>query len=192
MVHQGRQEQQRHLFKPYPTEPTRPGIQAISRQRRRCRTARHRFQRGRRDDIPLRQDATGVESGLAEQAEQVQVRSRTRREETMILTSPYSMNSHKRLWNMTKSDGPTGQNYSQDCSICLNSIAVRFVDLPICSLFTMTDNLCTALPMFICSAMLTHMAFQMYPCPSPGPKLPNIQLSQLPYGRRSRGRCRGS
>lgn len=36
-----------------------------------------------------------------------------------------SMNSHKRLWNMTKTEGAGGQNYSQDCSICLNSIAVR-------------------------------------------------------------------
>ncbi|KAF3769584.1 SMAD/FHA domain-containing protein, partial [Cryphonectria parasitica EP155] len=31
-------------------------------------------------------------------------------------------NSHKRLWNMTKSEG-SGKDYSQDCSICLNSIA---------------------------------------------------------------------
>ncbi|CAN8097614.1 unnamed protein product [Discula destructiva] len=35
----------------------------------------------------------------------------------------FNMSSHKRLWNMTKSDGQGGQNYSQDCSICLNSIA---------------------------------------------------------------------
>lgn len=39
------------------------------------------------------------------------------------LTNFGSMSSHKRLWNMTKSEG-SGQ-YSQDCSICLNSIAVR-------------------------------------------------------------------
>lgn len=35
----------------------------------------------------------------------------------------FNMNSHKRLWNMTKTEGSGGQNYSQDCSICLNSIA---------------------------------------------------------------------
>ncbi|KAJ0118410.1 FHA domain-containing protein [Diaporthe amygdali] len=35
----------------------------------------------------------------------------------------FNMNSHKRLWNMTKTEGAGGQNYSQDCSICLNSIA---------------------------------------------------------------------
>ncbi|ROV95029.1 hypothetical protein VPNG_09461 [Cytospora leucostoma] len=35
----------------------------------------------------------------------------------------FNMNSHKRLWNMTKSEGSGAQNYSQDCSICLNSIA---------------------------------------------------------------------
>ncbi|KAI3399894.1 hypothetical protein diail_5405 [Diaporthe ilicicola] len=35
----------------------------------------------------------------------------------------FNMNSHKRLWNMTKAEGAGGQNYSQDCSICLNSIA---------------------------------------------------------------------
>ncbi|KAJ4423916.1 hypothetical protein N0V82_001344 [Gnomoniopsis sp. IMI 355080] len=35
----------------------------------------------------------------------------------------FNMSSHKRLWNMTKSEGQGGQNYSQDCSICLNSIA---------------------------------------------------------------------
>lgn len=41
-----------------------------------------------------------------------------------VLTASRSMSSHKRLWNMTKSEGQGGQNYSQDCSICLNSIAV--------------------------------------------------------------------
>ncbi|ROV87618.1 hypothetical protein VSDG_09616 [Cytospora chrysosperma] len=35
----------------------------------------------------------------------------------------FNMNSHKRLWNMTKAEGSGAQNYSQDCSICLNSIA---------------------------------------------------------------------
>ncbi|PSS01005.1 hypothetical protein BD289DRAFT_360320 [Coniella lustricola] len=34
----------------------------------------------------------------------------------------FNMSSHKRLWNMTKSEG-SGKDYSQDCSICLNSIA---------------------------------------------------------------------
>jgi len=40
-------------------------------------------------------------------------------------TTLYSMTTHKRLRNMTKStDSGSAAQSSQDCSICLNSIAV--------------------------------------------------------------------
>ncbi len=42
------------------------------------------------------------------------------------------MTTHKRLRNMTNTSGNnnSAQNYSQDCSICLNSIAVRALTFP--------------------------------------------------------------
>jgi hypothetical protein len=100
------------------------------------------------------------------------------------------MATHKRLRNMTagSATSPGGQSYSQDCSICLNTIAVsipRFFRHP-------RDVLTVppALPMPICCPMLAHMALQVHPLSPLLSLLPNLHLPQLPRRRRSRGRSR--
>lgn len=72
------------------------------------------------------------------------------------------MNSHKRLWNMTKTEGAGGQNYSQDCSICLNSIAVS-LEFPSFTEFSGIERhlltfITTALPVSFRGAVLPHVA----------------------------------
>lgn len=75
------------------------------------------------------------------------------------------MNSHKRLWNMTKTEGAGGQNYSQDCSICLNSIAVslEYPSSPISlALRLLLTSGTTALPVSFRGALFPHVALQMH------------------------------
>lgn len=140
MVHQGRQELIRNFLESHSTESSIAGEQGVPRERWRHCSARNRFQGGRRDDLPLRQDEIGIEPGLAKQAQYLQV---SRRPHCSALSpwsgrlgnetdrSPFhSVAAHKRLRTMASSNNAAGAagSSSQDCSICLNSIAVSSLD----------------------------------------------------------------
>lgn len=78
---------------------------------------------------------------------------------------------------MTKSDG-SNQTYSQDCSICLNSIAVCS-PLPSLSRNVLTIVAQIALPVPLRGALLTHLALQMHSSPAAGSELSDFHLSKL-------------
>jgi len=94
----------------------------------------------------------------------------------------FNMATHKRLRNMTAAN--SANSSTQDCSICLNSIAVCSQHAPahLHRVPTGKTNSLVAVPVFVRCAMLAHLAFQVYSLAAQLSTVPNLRLPKLPHG----------
>jgi len=94
----------------------------------------------------------------------------------------------------TTSDAGSAAQSSQDCSICLNSIAVgQSPSEPaaaLCRRLT-SDSHPQALPMPVCGPLLPHVALQVYPLSAFVSAISHFHLSELSGCRRPGGRGGG-